>query len=51
MAYTNSNESTTEDLAGIEQERSERGDRPDLTPILAGFAFGVVVGFALAKSQ
>ena len=44
MAYTNSIESTTEDLAGLEQERSERGDRPDLTPIIAGFALGGLCG-------
>ena len=38
MAFTNSSESTTDDLASLEKERSARGSRSDPLPLLAIFA-------------
>jgi hypothetical protein len=49
MAFTNSSESTTDDLASLEKERSARGSRSDPLPLLAIFALGVCVGFAFGR--
>jgi hypothetical protein len=40
MAFTNSAESTTEALAGIEEERTARGAKVNYLPLMAVFAFG-----------
>ena len=40
MAFTNSAESTTEALAGIEEERTARGAKFNYLPLMAVFAFG-----------
>ena len=40
MAFTNSAESTTEALAGIEEERTARGAKANYLPYIAVFAFG-----------
>jgi uncharacterized membrane protein YoaK (UPF0700 family) len=47
MAFTNNMESTTEDLAGIEKERSARGEtfRVGLPLLAVVFCLGVAVGF------
>jgi hypothetical protein len=49
MAFTNNTESTTDELAGIEKERSARGARTDPFPLLVVFTLGVVVGFVIAR--
>ena len=40
MPFTSSTESTTEHLAGLEKERTERGSKPNYMPLIAVFALG-----------
>lgn len=53
MAFTNSHESTTEELARIEKERSARGNRAggDFALLAAVFALGVAVGFVAGRAS